>query len=142
MKYLQHRRRLLFGRQGMVRSVTSYGDKLSSDIGSSIKTRRRGEGDAIEEVLRRFDCVDLIPTGGLAFEEIDGAQTFELRAGDEIEWCNGVDLDPSRATSTIGNFLCRSLSELDFPETTEEEEDGFRVVEILRIASRLKVEGF
>jgi len=82
-------------RDGKVdKSITSYGDNSASDIGGAIKIRRRGEGDAVEEVLRRFDCVDLIPTGRLAFEEIDGAQTFELRTGDEIEWCNGVDSDP------------------------------------------------
>lgn len=87
-------------------------------------------------MLRRFVCIGLIPTGRLAFEDIDGEQAFGLRAGDEIEWCNGVDSDPSRATPTIGGFLCRSTCELDLPGTSEKEEDGIRVDGILMVGSR------
>ena len=118
----------------------AYGDDVSSSIGGPKNIRRRGEGDAAE-VLRHFDCIDLIPMGRLAFEDIDKAQALELGMGDEIEWCNGGNSDPSRATSTIGSFLCRFPFELDFSETSGEEEEGFRVVEILRIVSR-GVEGF
>ena len=125
----------------MARSITSYGDNLSSDIRGPIKTRRRGEGD-VAEVLHWFDCIDFIPTERLTFKEIDGAKAFELRTGDEIEWRDGVDSNPSRATtSTIGRFLYRFPCELDSPETSGKEEDDFRVVKILGIASR-GVEGF
>ena len=65
--------------------------------------------------MRRFVRLRLIP--------------FERRY--EAEWCDGMDSDPSRAT----RFLCRFLCELDFLETSGEEEDGFRTVEIIRLVS-------
>ena len=103
MKYGQRRRRLLFGQQGMARSITGYGDNLSP------------------------------------VQQIFGVEKeMQLGAGSVAYRCNGVDSDPSRETSTIGSFF---PCELDFSETSEEEGDDFRVVEIRGIISR-GVEGF